>query len=37
MKDELNRLHNGGGVVYVLQSELSRSLIQYSFRRLIVS
>ena len=29
MKDELNRSYNGGGVVYVLKSALSRSSIQY--------
>ena len=29
MKDELNRSYNGGGVVYLLKSELSRSAIQY--------
>ena len=28
LKDELNRSYNGGGVVYVLKSELSRSSIQ---------
>ena len=26
---ELNRSYNGGGVVYVLKSELSRSSLQY--------
>ena len=29
MKDELNRSYNGGGVVYLLQSELSTSTRQY--------
>ena len=29
MKDELNCSHNGGGVVYVLKSELSYSTRQY--------
>ena len=29
MKDELNCSYNGGGVVYLLQSELSRSSLQY--------
>ena len=29
MKDELNRSYNGGGVVYLLQSELSNSTLQY--------
>ena len=29
MKDELNRSYNGGGVVYLLQGELSRSYVQY--------
>ena len=29
LKDELNRSYNGGGVVYLLQSELSISSIQY--------
>ena len=29
MKDELNFSYNGGGVVYVLKSELSRSSMQY--------
>ena len=31
MKDELNRSYNGGGVVYLLQSELSTSTRQYVF------
>ena len=31
MKDELNRSHNAGGVVYVLKSELSTSTRQYSW------
>ena len=30
MKDELNRSHNDGGVVYLLQSELSYSTGQYT-------
>ena len=30
IKDELNCSYNGGGVVYVLKSELSRSTRQYS-------
>ena len=29
MKYEKNRFYNGGGVVYVLKNELSRSSIQY--------
>ena len=29
LKDELNFYHNGGGVVYVLQSEISYSTRQY--------
>ena len=29
LKDELNRSHIGGGVLYLLQSELSRSAGQY--------
>ena len=29
MKDELNRSYNGGGVVYLLQSELSNSTLHY--------
>ena len=33
MKDELNRSYNGGGVVYVLKSELSRSSLQYMQRK----
>ena len=32
MKDELNRSYNGEGVVYLLQSELSRSSIQYAMQ-----
>ena len=31
MKDELNRSYNGGGAVYLLQSELSISTRQYLF------
>ena len=31
LKDELNLFHNGGGVVYLLQSELSYSTRQYPF------
>ena len=31
MKDELNRSYIGGGVVYVLKSELSRSSLQYQY------
>ena len=30
LKDEINCSYNGGGVVYVLKSELSRSAIQYT-------
>ena len=30
LKDELNRTHNGGGVLYLLQSELSYSTMQYT-------
>ena len=30
LEDELNRYYNGGGVVYVLKSELSRSSLQYT-------
>ena len=29
MKDEQNRSYNGGGGVYLLQSELSYSTMQY--------
>ena len=30
MKDDLNHSYNGGAVVYLLQSELSTSTLQYS-------
>ena len=33
LKYELNRSYNGGGVVYVLKSELSRSTGQYILER----
>ena len=32
MKDEQNRSHNGGGVVYLLQSDLSTSTIYCKVR-----
>ena len=37
LKDEINYSYNCGGVVYLLQIELSISSIQYSFHRLIVN
>ena len=35
MKDELNHSYNGGGVVYVLKSELSRSSLHYQITKKI--
>ena len=37
MKNELNHSYNGGGIVYLLQSELSTSTRQYALIPEIVS
>ena len=37
MKDELNYSYNGGGVVYLLQSELSNLTGQYAESELSIS